>query len=206
MPREIYFDGVTAFTGHRDYADPAVLYSRLDHLNSKSYMFGGARGIDSDALTYLAQTQPNSERIVVVPNTVKTQPLEAQHATNNYAAKVIELKNTGTDRYFIRNKYMVNNSKRLEAFSEMRKTGGTQQTINYANSRGTTVNINVLTGTNFDHVYDMSEKEFFQTMEKLRTEHVNPFQLKGITIKFLRMKGLPISQTVIALFRQWEKM
>lgn len=204
MPKEDYFSGITAFTGHRDYGDPAVLYSRLDQLNSRAYMFGGARGIDSDALTYIAQTQPESQRIVVVPNTVSVQPAEAQHAIKNYATEVVELKNTGTNRYFIRNRYMVINSNRLEAFYDGRKTGGTYQTINFATSRGEKVNVNLIIGTNFDEVMDLEELKFLDYMEKLRLKKVNPYQLKFITIDYYKLKGLDIPREVIQRFRVWE--
>lgn len=204
MPTEDYFSGITAFTGHREYGDPALLYSRLDRLNSRSYMFGGARGIDTDALTYISQTKPGSERIVVVPNTVQAQPREARFAINNYATKVIELKNTGTDRYFIRNRYMVNNSNRIEAFYDMRKSGGTFQTINYANSKGKPVNVNYLIGTDFQQVLDLPKDKFMETMESLKQQNVNAYQLKGITIQYFRGKGLEVPRDIIQRFRVWE--
>ena len=204
MPPEDYFAGITAFTGHRDYGDPALLYRRLDRLNSRSYMFGGARGIDSDALKYISQTQPGSQRIVVVPNTVQAQPQEARYAIKNYSTKVIELKNTGTNRYFIRNRYMVNNSNRLEAFYDMRKRGGTYQTINYANSKGGIVNVNYLTGTDFQQVLDLPKDQFMETMESLRKQNVNVYQLKGITIQYFRGKGLGVPRDVVQRFRLWE--
>ena len=204
MGQERYFAGITAFTGHRDYGDPAAVYRRLDELNSRAYMFGGARGIDSDALTYLAQTQPKSKRIVVVPNTIEAQPADARLAINQYATEKIELHNTGKDRYFIRNKYMVINSNRLEAFYDQRQSGGTFQTINFARSRGENVTVNLLDSTDFQPLYDLEEVQFMEAMEKMKQQNVNVYQLKKITIEYFIGKGMSVPAYVVRRFNVWE--
>jgi len=204
MSEEDYFPGIIAISGHRDYGDPAVLYRSLDRLNARSYMFGGARGIDTDALTYIAQTQPGSIRTVVVPNTMGDQPIEARFAIKNYATEVIELKNTGSDRYFIRNRYLVNNCDRLEAFYDLRGRGGTFQTIKYARSMGKDLNVNLLSGTDFDYFFDKNERDFMYAMDQLKMSGVNIFQLKGVSIQYFKHKGVRTPRRIIERFREWE--
>ena len=91
-------DGITAISGHRDYPDRAALFRGLDNLHSDRYLFGGARGFDTDALKYIGRTQPGSQRIVVVPNRLIDQPKYTIPITKKYSTEIIELKNTGISK------------------------------------------------------------------------------------------------------------
>ncbi|MBA7546535.1 hypothetical protein ES705_38927 [subsurface metagenome] len=141
---EVITDEIIAITAHRDYPDRAAFLRGLDNLRAKTYYLGGARGGDTDALEHLAKTQPSSQRIVVVPNRLIDQPRQTIPIISRDATRVIELRNAGPDRYQIRNKYMVDNSQRVVAFYDNRGSGGTFNTIRYAESKGVPVSTTVL--------------------------------------------------------------
>ena len=146
MPEGLILEDVIAISGHRVYPDRSALYSGLDRLHARRYYLGGARGVDTDALNYLADTQPGSIRHVVVPNRVIDQPAAAQAAIKKNATVITELKNTGRNRFQLRNRFMVDRSQRLSAFYDGRKSGGTYNTIKYARMRGKPVTLHSLSG------------------------------------------------------------
>jgi len=189
MPEEIIRAETIAITGNRDYPDRAGLLRGLDRLRANRYLFGGARGADSDALEYLARTQPGSQRVVVVPNRVVNQPLAAQVAIRNYATQVIELGNAGADRYQIRNQYLVDNADRVAAFTDGRTSGGTWNTIQYAQSRGASISIFPLVELNEAAIMAMETAEFNAWLDTCVEAKVPMLSIKGLAIR--RMKLLP---------------
>jgi len=145
---------IITITGHRDYPDRAALYRGLDGLNAKEYYTGGAKGVDSDALEYLSRTQSASRRTVVVPNRLIDQPSITQPITKQHSSRIIELHNSGPDRYMIRNRYMVDHSDRTVAFYAFRGKGGTYNTIEYALQQGKNVTVEPMQDfTFYDYKY-----------------------------------------------------
>ncbi|MBA7572488.1 hypothetical protein ES708_14268 [subsurface metagenome] len=136
MPVGLKVSDIIAISGHRDYPDRASFLRGLDNLRAREYIFGGARGADSDALYHIARTQPKAIRTVIVPNRAIDQPVSARQITSQHATRVIELKNTGAGRFQIRNRAMVDRSTHLRAFYDFRGSGGTLNTIEYARSKG----------------------------------------------------------------------
>lgn len=131
MPGPVYED-IIAITGHRDFSDIGAVYRGLDQLRAREYVFGGARGLDTEALKYLARTQADRLRTVVVANRVVDQPQVAREAIRRFATRIVELRNTGPDRFMIRNRYMVDYATHLRAFYDGRLRGGTYRTLQYA--------------------------------------------------------------------------
>ena len=189
MPGEVVSADVIAITGHRVYPDPANLYRGLDRLKAREYLFGGARGVDTDGLKYIARTQPGSIRTVVVPNQVINQPIIAQDAIRAHASRVIELGNPGPDRYMIRNKYLVDHSDRLRAFYDFRGRGGTLNTIDYARSQGKSFDVYPLNNFDKNVVMNLPEKEFRVWMGKMRFYKVRLSALKGIITSYFKSVG-----------------
>jgi len=195
---------VIAITGHRDYPDPAALYRGLNNLRADEYLFGGARGTDCDALEYIAKTQPGSIRTVVVPNRLIDQPAVAQVIIKRHATNVIELNNTGPDRYFIRNRYLVDNSTRVQAFYDFREHGGTYQTINYARSSGKDVEIWRLYPSDINDLLEMSNNDFWQFLKDMKEANVNCSSVKGIAIEYCKKTFGGVPREYTAFFRSWE--
>ena len=189
MPGESIRAAVIAITGHRDYPDRAGFYRGLDRLSADKYILGGARGADSDALKYLAETQPITGRSVVVPNRAQDQPVAAQAVTKQYATEVIELGNVGSDRYMIRNRFMVDHADRLAAFYDGRGHGGTFNTIEYAKSRGVAVDIMPLVEMNEEAIQAMTFKDFNLWLDGCKVANIPRMSVKSITIR--RMKLMP---------------
>ncbi|MQY79687.1 MAG: hypothetical protein GH151_10920 [Bacteroidetes bacterium] len=178
-------DQIIAITGHRVYPDRAALYSGLDNLRAQEYYFGGARGIDSDALEYISRTQPRSIRTVVVPNRVIDQPLGAQAIIEKHATRVIELRNTGPDRYMIRNKFMVDNSEKTVAFYDFRGKGGTFNTIEYAKSKGKDLKVYSLRDFTFNEFQGMSKQEFGSLVNTMKNYKVNLSAVKSMLLRMI---------------------
>jgi len=178
------YSDIIAITGHRDYPDRAALYRGIDNMSARQYYFGGAKGIDSDALEYIARTQPGSVRTVVVPNRLADQPASARVIINKHATNVIELRNSGPDRYMIRNRFMVDNSTRTDAFYDYRGKGGTFNTIEYARYKGKLGTVNSLREYEVDEFRDMSTYEFHDTMVQMRNYKVN---FSAVKMLFLEM-------------------
>lgn len=175
-----------AITGHRVYPDRAALYSGLDRFRAREYIFGGARGVDSDALQYIARTQPRSIRTVVVPNRVIDQPIDARAIIRRHATRVIELRNSGSDRYMIRNRFMVDRATRVQAFYDFRGRGGTYNTIEYANSIGRNVTIQPMISFNIDSYTSMTRPQFNAWVNTVRRQRVSLSSLKRILLHMIR--------------------
>ena len=177
---------IIAITGHRDYPDRAALYRGLDGMKADHYYFGGARGIDSDALEHISRTQSDAVRTVVVPNRVADQPLAAQTSIKRYATNVIELNNSGPDRYMIRNKYMVDNSKEVRAFYDFRGKGGTHNTIEYARLTGKPYTVQPMVDLDYQKFMDMPKPEFDSWVKHMKHYHVQLRSIKGIILGALK--------------------
>ena len=188
MPGDRIIADVIAITGHRDYHDRAGLFRGLDNLQARKYYFGGARGADSDALEYIAKTQPGTTRTVVVPDRIVNQPAAAQGTTARYATEVIELKNKGMDRYQIRNRYIVDHSNRVAAFTDGRKSGGTYNTIQYAKSQGVPVDIKPIISMDKNVILNMNQADFEDWLRQCREARVPRTAIKSIFSEY--MKGV----------------
>lgn len=192
MPDEKIKANIIGITGNRDYPDRAGLFRGLDRLQGNKYMLGGARGADTDALEYLGKTQPASTRTVVVPNTLAAQQVSTQGTTARYATEVIELKNTGSDRFQIRNRYIVDHSDRVVAFTDGRKSGGTFNTIQYAKSKGVPVDIQSLVSMDKNKILAYNDLDFQNWMADAKKAGVQRMQIKSIFSEYL--KGQPRSK------------
>lgn len=185
---------IIAISGHRDFPDPGSLYRGLDNLRAREYIFGGARGTDTQALEYLSRTQPASVRTVVVPNTLGDQPASTIPVTQHNASRVIELHNTGSDRFFIRNRYMVDHSTHLRAFYDGRGRGGTFQSMNYAKSIGRSYDVWPLNSYDLNEVLSMSKGNFNNFFLKMRANRINLSSVKGIFIRYIKdIRQVPVS-------------
>jgi hypothetical protein len=192
VPEEKIIADIIGITANRDYSDRAGLYRGLDRLQARGYLFGGARGGDSDALEYIAKTQPGSQRTVVVPNRLGNQPVAAQQTTARYATEVIELKNSGSDRYQIRNRYIVDHSSRMAAFTDGRKSGGTFNTIEYAKTQGRPVQIQQFVTMDKNVILNMNEADFEVWLGQCKEARVPRMAIKSIFSEY--MKGTPRSK------------
>jgi len=196
-------EDVIAISGHRVYPDRAALYRGLDGLKAREYILGGARGIDSDALEYLSRTQPKSIRTVVVPNRAIDQPHYARQITSRNATRVIELKNTGTDRFMVRNRFMVDRAKHLRAFYDFRGHGGTYNTIQYARSKGVPVSISHMIETDVSKLHNLSEREFRNWIGSVRSSGTHLSAAKGIIMGFFQKNKGYIPADVVNIFSNW---
>lgn len=178
-------DEIVTITGHRVYPDRAALYRGIDRLHARGYLFGGARGVDSDALKYISRTQNQSTRTVVVPNRLIDQPAYARGIARQHATRIIELKNTGPDRYIIRNKYMVDHSRRVHAFFDFRTRGGTVQTINYARIKGKDVSVTPMREFDVEEIRTMSKPRFQHFVETMKSFKVDLSSIKMIIVEVI---------------------
>ena len=187
---------IIAITGHRVYPDRSALYLGLDRYHARHYYFGGARGVDSDALEYISRTQPGSSRTVVVPDRVINQPSSSQAIIKRHATRVIELRNTGTDRYMIRNRYMVDHADRTHAFYDFRGRGGTFQTMNYTRSQGKDLTVTPLREFTFNEFEGMTEKQFGTWVKTMKNYKVNLSSIKMIMLRMI----LEVLHTSVEVF------
>jgi hypothetical protein len=104
------------------------------------FYIGGARGIDSLSLLWLAG-RATSRITVVVPGTLDQQPADARQAiarSRTRIAEVVELRaaELGTPAYHARNRWMVDRSSMTIGFPLADQTpegsSGTWQTLTYA--------------------------------------------------------------------------
>ena len=186
MPAGLKVSDVIAISGHRDYPDRANFFRGLDNLRAREYIFGGARGADSDALQYLSRTQPNSIRTVIVPNRAIDQPLSARQITSQNATRVIELRNQGAGRFQIRNRVMVDRSTHLRAFYDFRGSGGTLNTINYAKSQGKSFDTWTLRRYNEAEFMKQSPKDFRAWFKTMRGFKVQLRAVKGLVLRYIK--------------------
>ncbi len=107
------------------------------------FLIGGAVGIDTVALRWIAE-RTGSALSVVVPCTVADQPRPAADEIERWRqedrTRVIELgaSRIGSAAYHARNRWMVDRSRLVLAFPlDPEPKGGTWYTADYARSRGT---------------------------------------------------------------------
>lgn len=123
--------------------------SQLDHLFREylcpfaqpdtHFYIGGAVGIDTMTLDWLAEYSPSS-LTVVVPCTVPDQPATAAATIHRWRdadrlSEIIELRaeRLGTDAYHARNRWMVDRSTMAIGFPQAGvRSGGTWYTLDYA--------------------------------------------------------------------------
>ncbi len=203
MPGESVYTRSIAITGHRTYPDRGALFKGLDQLHAKQYYFGGARGVDSDALEYISRTQPASQRTVVIPDRLSRQPRATIGITQRHATRVIELGNTGTDRYMIRNRYIVDKSQHLRAFYDYRGRGGTFNTINYARSQGKPVSITSMVETDLSRFKTYSDSEFRTWMNTQRSNGVPQTSVKGVIMGYFKGAYGHIPPAIVQILQAW---
>ncbi|WP_318202980.1 hypothetical protein [Streptomyces sp. SCL15-4] len=135
----------TRQTGHRELAWFGYLfrtYLAPWAADDAHFYIGGAKGIDSLTLLWLAgHTQ--SRITIVVPGTVTQQPAEARQAIARCRDRIAEIVELGaaelrTPAYHARNRHMVDRAQMVLGFplGGPEGTSGTWQTINYAASQG----------------------------------------------------------------------
>lgn len=186
MPEGILVSDIIAISGHRDYPDPGAFYRGIDTMKAGEYVFGGARGADTDALNYIARTQPNAVRTVVVPNRVMDQPYEARAAIKLHGQRVIELRNTGFNRYQIRNQFMVDRSTHTRAFYDYRGYGGTYNTIKYARSSGKSYDIWSVGKVDQAEIMGKSRADFDKWLAGNKDLKVNLESCKGFAVAYIK--------------------
>jgi hypothetical protein len=128
----------TRNTAHRQPAEYAGLFAAyLGPFADSHFYIGGAKGIDSLALLWLAgNTQ--AQITIVVPGRVDQQPAEARQAIARSRGRIndiVELKavELRSLAYHERNRYMVDRSSMVIGFPHHdEESSGTWQTLNYA--------------------------------------------------------------------------
>ncbi|AKH86902.1 hypothetical protein AA958_19405 [Streptomyces sp. CNQ-509] len=135
----------TRATGHRPHGDYTRLFDTyLAPFASDAervFYLGGALGIDSLALAWLAETTA-VQLVVVVPGTLAQQPAEARSAVARHRARITEIVELraaalNTAAYHARNRYMVDRSGMTIGFPHAGGAGsGTWQTLDYTAELG----------------------------------------------------------------------
>ncbi|MFE9607739.1 hypothetical protein [Streptomyces sp. NPDC006012] len=128
----------TRSTGHRaltQYADLFATYLRPFAAEAHFYI-GGAAGIDSLALLWLAGNT-SADLTVVVPGTVEQQPAGARQAIARVRDRITEIVELGapelrSSAYHARNRWMVDHSGMTIGFPrDGELASGTWQTLDY---------------------------------------------------------------------------
>ncbi|WP_172624905.1 hypothetical protein [Streptomyces griseofuscus] len=135
----------TRETGHREltwFSDLFRAYLAPWAADDAHFYIGGAKGIDSLTLLWLAG-HSQSQITVVVPGTVAQQPAEARQAIERCRDRIAEIVELGaaelrTPAYHARNRYMVDRAQMVLGFplAGPEVASGTWQTIGYAASQG----------------------------------------------------------------------
>ncbi|MES9506830.1 hypothetical protein ABWJ92_10510 [Streptomyces sp. NPDC000609] len=134
----------TRSTDHRPQDEYVALFATYLGVFARSaFYIGGAKGIDSWALLWLAEST-SADITVVVPGTVAQQPEEAQQAVyrahnGNRIKEIVELGAPvlSSEAYHARNRWMVDRSALTIGFPHATKpSSGTWQTINYTADQG----------------------------------------------------------------------
>ncbi|MER6343192.1 hypothetical protein ACWC10_08345 [Streptomyces sp. NPDC001595] len=106
------------------------------------FHIGGARGIDTLSLLWLAENS-QSRLTIVTPGTVAQQPAEARQAIERCRGRISEIielgaVELGAPAYHARNRYMVDRAQMVIGFPLEGPAGssGSWQTIDYAASEG----------------------------------------------------------------------
>ncbi|SDI46925.1 hypothetical protein SAMN05421505_15511 [Sinosporangium album] len=144
MPLAVAITG-TRSTGHREldwYADLFTTYLAPFASDDAHFYIGGAVGIDSLSLLWLAGNS-KSQITIVAPATVGQQPAEARQAIARCRDRIGEIVELGaaklhTPTYFARNRWMVDHAAMVIGFPRdgVEGASGTWQTINYGASQG----------------------------------------------------------------------
>ncbi|MEU6990432.1 hypothetical protein ABZ953_07180 [Streptomyces sp. NPDC046465] len=132
----------TRSTGHRSLDEYARIFTEyLGPFADSHFYIGGAKGIDSHSLVWLAGH--TAARItIVVPGTIDQQPAEARQAiarTRDRINEIVELKapELRSPAYHARNRWMVDRSGMTIGFPRHGEPqSGTWQTLNYTADRG----------------------------------------------------------------------
>lgn len=146
-PRLELVDGIVV-TGSRDITRTAGRREFARRLapwlgRGRTWLVGGARGIDAWALEWLHER--GEKCLAVVPFTIARQPVSVQVALG-LAAERIELNlPDGKPAYIRRNYYMVEHAAVVVGFWSGRP-GGTISTIRYAEKRGREVHCHPVAG------------------------------------------------------------
>lgn len=142
VPSAITITG-TRSTEHRAKADYECIFAEyLGPFARRGVAFylGGARGIDSLALLWLA-VETGADLHVVVPGTLAEQPADAREAVRmsrerGRLAELVELKSPvhpSVESYHRRNRWMVDRSDFVIGFPRVAdKSSGTWYTLEYA--------------------------------------------------------------------------
>ncbi|GAA2733302.1 hypothetical protein [Streptomyces nogalater] len=135
----------TRDTGHRDhvcFGDLFRTYLAPWATDDAHFYIGGAKGMDSLTLLWLAR-HSQSRITIVVPGTVAQQPAEARQAIEQCRDRIAEIIELGaaelrTPAYHARNRYMVDRAQMVIGFPLGGPEGGsgTWQTIGYAAAQG----------------------------------------------------------------------
>ncbi|MER5846899.1 hypothetical protein ABT126_07475 [Streptomyces sp. NPDC002012] len=132
----------TRSTDHRprgEYADLFATY--LGAFARSAFYVGGAKGIDSWALLWLAENT-GADITIVVPGTVAQQPEEARQAISHARNRIKEIVELGAtdlsaEAYHARNRWMVDRSALTIGFPHSTApSSGTWQTIDYTADQG----------------------------------------------------------------------
>ncbi|MER6075149.1 hypothetical protein ABT187_41405 [Streptomyces sp. NPDC001817] len=144
MPLAVTISG-TRSTDHRELTRYSDLFTQFlgpfasDHTH---FYIGGAKGIDSLSLLWLAENSA-AKITIVAPGTIAQQPPEAQQAIQRCRERVHEIIELGaeelrTPAYHARNCWMVDRSDMVIGFPlhGPEGTSGTWQTISYGAQQG----------------------------------------------------------------------
>ncbi|WP_447005152.1 hypothetical protein ACRAKI_00925 [Saccharothrix isguenensis] len=141
--RDITITGTRSISDEDDDRLQALFRDYLLPFATAHFYIGGAVGIDTATLDWLAE-HTSATLTVVVPCTVADQPQPASSSIERWRARtrlteVIELAAPalGTPAYHARNAYMVDRSEFVIGFPlGTERTSGTWHTLNYAADRG----------------------------------------------------------------------
>lgn len=144
MSRAVTITG-TRSTGHRGLDSYAELFARYLAPfagDETRFYIGGAKGIDSLSLLWLAENT-HAQITIVVPGTARQQPAEAQQAITRSRARITDLvelhaAELGSPAFHARNRWMVDHSEMVIGFPLIGPQGaaGTWQTLNYGAEQG----------------------------------------------------------------------
>lgn len=132
----------TRATGHRQLGEYADMFEQyLRPFADRHFYIGGAKGIDSLTLLWLAGNT-TATITVVVPGTVDQQPAEARQAITRARERIKEIVELGAPElrspaYHARNRWMVDHSSMTIGFPHAtERSSGTWQTLNYTAEQG----------------------------------------------------------------------
>lgn len=135
----------TRSTEHRElgwYAGLFATYLGPFADDAGHFHIGGAKGIDSLALWWLAENA-KSRITIVVPGTVTQQPTEARQAIDQCRERIDEVVELGAEElrtpvYYARNRWMVDRSELVIGFpkEDAPSTSGVWQTLDHGAESG----------------------------------------------------------------------